>query len=71
MDAATQQLVASIGKDVIENVVVPELINFIKGHQAANGGALPTDAECIAALSTDTTAGIAIGEAFLQTKGAL
>lgn len=71
MDPQTQQELLTIGKDVIENVVVPELLTYIKAHQAANGGALPTDAECIAALATDTASGIAIGEAFLKAKGAL
>lgn len=71
MDPQTQQQLLTIGKDVIENVVVPELLTFIKAHQDANSGTLPTDAECIAALATDTAAGIAIGEAFLSAKGAL
>lgn len=70
MDPNTQQELLIIGKDVVENVVVPEIMAYVRAHQAANGD-LPTDAQVIAALGTDTDAGIRVGEAFLKAKGAI
>lgn len=49
---------------LLQQVVIPEILAVIRAHHNATGN-LPTDAEVQAALSTDTAAGIAIGQAWL------
>lgn len=49
---------------IIKDLVVPEVISFVRGHYAANG-TLPTDADVIAHLALDADRYIATGQAFL------
>ena len=49
----------------IQQILIPEIAIAVRAHYAATGK-LPTDAEVFAALGVTTTAGIQIGQAWLD-----
>lgn len=49
---------------LLQQVAIPEILAVIRAHFNATGK-LPTDADVIAALSSDTTSGISTGQAWL------
>lgn len=49
---------------LITQVAIPEILAVIRAHHNATGN-LPTDAQVIAALGTDTTGIITVGQAWL------
>jgi hypothetical protein len=49
---------------LIQQVLLPEILAIVRAHHNATGQ-LPTDAQVIAALGTDTSGNIAIGTAWL------
>jgi hypothetical protein len=54
---------------LLTQVVIPEIAAIIRAHHNATGN-MPTDAQIIAALDTDTTNQIAIGQAWLAAHPA-
>ena len=58
---ALQQIIAAL----ITNTLVPEILAFLKSRQ----GTIPTEAELQARLLEVTARSIAVGEAFLRSKG--
>lgn len=53
---------------LVQNVLIPEITVAIRAHQAATG-ALPTDAQIIAALNLDEDRLRSVGNAWLASKG--
>jgi hypothetical protein len=49
---------------LLTQVVIPEITAIIRAHHNATGN-MPTDAQVLAALGSDTQTGITIGEAWL------
>lgn len=54
---------------VIQYLAVPIVSAIIRAHSNATGGQMPSDAQIIAALGSDTSAYANMGIAFLQSKG--
>ncbi len=54
---------------LVQQVLVPEIAAIIRAHANATNGQMPTDAQVIAALGSDTDRFINIGNAFLASKG--
>ena len=51
---------------IFQTAVLPELMRYIRDHYTRTGQ-MPTDADIIAELHSNTTIGIAIGKAFLES----
>jgi hypothetical protein len=58
-------LVIPLLAPLLTQVVIPEIAAIIRAHHNATGQ-MPTDAQVLAALGSDTNTGITIGEAWLQ-----
>lgn len=54
---------------LLQQILIPEIVAVIRAHHNATGQ-LPTDAQVIAALSSDADKGITIGEAWLAAHPA-
>jgi hypothetical protein len=61
---------ATLLQAILTEILVPEIAAVIRAHHAASGGSMPTDEQVIAALGMDADRFIALGTAFLQSKGA-
>jgi hypothetical protein len=61
---------ATLLQAILTEILVPEIAAVIRAHHAASGGSMPTDAQVIAALGVDADRYIALGAAFLASKGA-
>lgn len=49
---------------LLQQILIPEVIAVVRAHHNATG-ALPTDAQVMAALGADADKGVSIGEAWL------
>jgi hypothetical protein len=59
-------MAAALIAPIITQILVPEIAAIFRAHHNATGN-MPTDAEVLAALSTDADRYIAIGQAWLDS----
>lgn len=52
---------------VLNDLLIPEILNFIKNYAASNNGALPTEAELKEALTVSVKEGLSIWDAWNTT----